>query len=209
MKKPNLKLSLAEAVRIIEQASADSTPQLAIAVAATVLADFARQSLEPQPPITTGNVVFTEIDHHKRTAVAVSVSQADLQRYQDIITLLTNDTSLLLHTSALRMARHIDSLQTRLTATERERDDVIACARGASLDDAAIHSMRKYIAEKIKIEDERNEFAARITELERVTFTDEQIDAGIRAVEALRIMRKVWTPKEKRDAFLRAARGGG
>lgn len=39
--------------------------------------------------------------------------------------------------------------------------------------------------------------------------SDEQIDEGIRAVEALRIMRKVWTPEEKRDAFLRAARGGG
>lgn len=119
MKKPNLTLSLAEAVRIIDQASADSTPQLAIAVAATVLADFARQSLEPQPPVTTGNVVFTEIDHHKRTAVAVPVSQADLQKWQDIITLLTNDISLLLHTSALQMARHIDSLQIRLAEAER------------------------------------------------------------------------------------------
>lgn len=120
MKKPNLTLSLAEAVRIIDQASAGSTPQLAIAVAATVLADFARQSLEPQPPVTTGNVVFTEIDHHKRTAVAVPVSQADLQKWQDIITLLTNDISLLLHTGALRMARHIDSLQIRLAEAERE-----------------------------------------------------------------------------------------
>ncbi len=119
MKKPNLTLSLAEAVRIIDQASADSTPQLAIAVAATVLADFARQSLEPQPPVTTGNVVFTEIDHHKRTAVAVPVSQADLQKWQDIITLLTNDISLLLHTGALQMARHIDSLQIRLAELER------------------------------------------------------------------------------------------
>ena len=136
MKKPNLTLSLAEAVRIIDQASADSTPQLAIAVAATVLADFARQSLEPQPPVTTGNVVFTEIDHHKRTAVAVPVSQADLQKWQDIITLLTNDISLLLHTGALQMARHIDSLQIRLAEAERVTEEQVLAMRVIGMTDA-------------------------------------------------------------------------
>ena len=67
----------------------------------------------------------------------------------------------------------IGTLRARLAKAERERDDVIACARGASMDDAAIHSMRKYIAEKIKIEDERNDLAVRLAEAERVT--EEQV----------------------------------
>lgn len=41
-------------------------------------------------------------------------------------------------------------------AIEAERDDVIAICRGTQMDDAAITSMRKYVEEKIRIEDERD-----------------------------------------------------
>lgn len=41
-------------------------------------------------------------------------------------------------------------------AVETERDDVIAICRGTQMDDAAITSMRKYVEEKIRIEDERD-----------------------------------------------------
>lgn len=37
-----------------------------------------------------------------------------------------------------------------------------------------------------------------------MSISDEQIDAGIRAVEGLNFFRKVWTVEEKRNAFKRA-----
>lgn len=99
-----------------------------------------------------------------------------------------------------------------VSATEPEvlgywRDD--ACKR-ADLDaDDVVSDISVSVANEILAHIDT--LTARVAELERVTeaFTDEQIDAGIRAVEALRIMRKVWEPDEKRDAFLTAARGGG
>jgi hypothetical protein len=41
-------------------------------------------------------------------------------------------------------------------AAEAERDDIIAICRGTQIDDAAIHSMRGYVAEKLRIEAERD-----------------------------------------------------
>ena len=43
-----------------------------------------------------------------------------------------------------------------MRAIEAERDDVIAICRGTQMDDAAITSIRKYVEEKIRIEDERD-----------------------------------------------------
>ena len=55
----------------------------------------------------------------------------------------------------------IASLNERLTAAtqraeaaEAMRDDIIAICRGTQLDDAAIHSMRGYVTEKLRIEAE-------------------------------------------------------
>jgi hypothetical protein len=38
----------------------------------------------------------------------------------------------------------------------RERDDIIAICRGTQMDDAAIHSIRGYVTEKLRIEAERD-----------------------------------------------------
>ena len=63
--------------------------------------------------------------------------------------------------SHINYSQCIASLNERLTATtkraeaaEAERDDVIAICRGTQLDDAAIHSMRGYVTEKLRIEAE-------------------------------------------------------
>lgn len=115
------------------------------------------------------------------------------------------------------LLEYIDALTARLAATERERDDVIACARGTSMDDAAIHSMRKYIAEKINIEDERNDLAVRLAEAERVT--EEQVERAAIALYAStganassfrtehHYAQKTYYDKARRA--LTAARGGG
>ena len=65
--------------------------------------------------------------------------------------------------SHINYSQCFSSLDERLTlatqraeAAEAERDDIIAICRGTQLDDAAIHSMREYVTEKLRIEAERN-----------------------------------------------------
>lgn len=54
---------------------------------------------------------------------------------------------------ALLDARHALTLATeRAETAEAERDDIIAICRGTQLDDAAIHSIRKHVEEKLKRE---------------------------------------------------------
>lgn len=48
----------------------------------------------------------------------------------------------------------ITAATQRAEAAEAMRDDIIAICRGTQLDDAAIHSMRGYVTEKLRIEAE-------------------------------------------------------
>ena len=57
----------------------------------------------------------------------------------------------------------LDRLSTALTlatqraeAAEAERDEVMRCCRGTRMDDAALVSIREYVAEKLRIEAERD-----------------------------------------------------
>jgi hypothetical protein len=92
-----------------------------------------------------------------------------------------------------------------------EPDAVRTLREGMRGQHALFNVNQEYVCAVAPLLEHIDALTARLAEAERVTeaFTDEQLDAGIRAVEALRTMRKVWEPEEKRDAFLTAARGGG
>ena len=74
-------------------------------------------------------------------AAAVGIGHPDEEGYIDFLTEIL---------AALTAATQ------RAEAAEAERDDIIAICRGTQLDDAAIHSMRGYVTEKLRIEAECN-----------------------------------------------------
>ena len=56
----------------------------------------------------------------------------------------------------LKVNTVVRDLTQRAEAAEAERDDIIAICRGTQMDDAAIHSMRGYVTQKLRIEAERD-----------------------------------------------------
>lgn len=135
------------------------------------------------------------LDQCQRDAAA---ARAEAERRevaeQNIISIIEATQHLVPEGEGRELVAHVKQIVADLAAARAERDAWRSDHEGLSDDLARLQQQLAAVE------------AARARMAADGAFTDAQIDAGIQAVESLRIMRAIFTPEQKRERFLRAAR---